>query len=468
MSGSETVRVVGLVRADLPPGWSCWKVRRLSDETKWDHYMLSSEGRKFRSQKEVNEFIAKENPELGQITFKVPNLETAVSEEKDSKPTANNQKRNLHQSCIKTFFAQRTTANATMKGEPEIATLPPVAVLSRSSSNERSEDMQDGSSNSSHTDTNSNVLERDITNIVEEKYSVGITADADVMSNEKDVNTAGDDLDADVVKPTPDPGTDTPPILETKPAPEANNVEEADADCGGEASPKPEEVPTPKRKRGRPKKSAIEDKECPSRSEKTVVKHQKQKIDHEKGKNPTNSEKDPTETRFEDNDVCEFGKDEAPEAKNVEEAEDGVGEASPKPEEVPPPKRKRGRPKQSAIEDQECPSRSETVVKKRKIDSEKEYNPTNSEKDATETMSEEFGKDELQYIKEIEEFMKKVDLDFQPKPLTKGDGNCWYRAAAAQVEIHDIPNQPRDHKALDRNISKRSNLSRKESGLSAS
>ena len=287
-----------------------------------------------------------------------------MSEEKDSKPTAIN--RNLHQSCITTFFAQRTTANATMKVEPEIAGVPPVAVRSRSSSIDRTEYMEDGSSNSSNTDTNSNVLESDATNIVEGKK----TADADAMGNEKDI-TVGGHLEAAVVKPTLDPDTAPPPILETKPAPEAKNVEEADGDCGSEASPKPKEVPPTKRKRGRPKKSAIEDKECPS-SSKRVVKPKKQKIDPEKEKNSTNSEKDATEPRSEESDVCEFGKD------------------------------------------------------------------------------------ELQYIKEIEEFMKAVDLNFQPKPPTKGDGNCWYRAAAAQVVIHDIPDQPRDHKATDRNISKRS------------
>jgi len=361
VSCEETGRVVELARADLPPGWSCWKVQRLRDKTKWDHYLLSSEGRKFRSQKEVNEFITSENPELGQITFKVSNSETSMSEEKDSKPTAIN--RNLHQSCITTFFAQRTTANATMKVEPEIAGVPPIAVRSRSSSIDRTEYMEDGSSNSSNTDTNSNVLESDATNIVEGKK----TADADAMGNEKDI-TVGGHLEAAVVKPTLHPDTDPPPILETKPAPEAKNVEEADGDCGSEASPKPEEVPPTKRKRGRPKKSAIEDKECPS-SSKRVVKPKKQKIDPEKEKNSTNSEKDATEPRSEESDVCEFGKD------------------------------------------------------------------------------------ELQYIKEIEEFMKKVDLNFQPKPPTKGDGNCWYRAAAAQVVIHDIPDQPRDHKGMRLQVS---------------
>ena len=34
------------------------------------------------------------------------------------------------------------------------------------------------------------------------------------------------------------------------------------------------------------------------------------------------------------------------------------------------------------------------------------------------------------------------------RECTKGDGNCWYRAGADQVVLHNLPGLPRDHKAL--------------------
>ena len=34
------------------------------------------------------------------------------------------------------------------------------------------------------------------------------------------------------------------------------------------------------------------------------------------------------------------------------------------------------------------------------------------------------------------------------RDCTKGDGNCWYRACADQVVLHNLPDLPRDHRAL--------------------
>ena len=34
------------------------------------------------------------------------------------------------------------------------------------------------------------------------------------------------------------------------------------------------------------------------------------------------------------------------------------------------------------------------------------------------------------------------------RECTKGDGNCWYRACADQVVLHNLPDLPRDHRAL--------------------
>ena len=39
------------------------------------------------------------------------------------------------------------------------------------------------------------------------------------------------------------------------------------------------------------------------------------------------------------------------------------------------------------------------------------------------------------YLEEISKFMEATDLGLIPDPPTKGDGNCWYRAAAEQVSI---------------------------------
>jgi len=57
-----------------------------------------------------------------------------------------------------------------------------------------------------------------------------------------------------------------------------------------------------------------------------------------------------------------------------------------------------------------------------------------------------------QYIAEINQFMKEIKLDLEAKPATIGDGNCWYRAAASQVVLHEIPNKPRDHKAMRQEV----------------
>ena len=57
-------------------------------------------------------------------------------------------------------------------------------------------------------------------------------------------------------------------------------------------------------------------------------------------------------------------------------------------------------------------------------------------------------KDEENYIVEIEELMKSNSLPFTPSPPTKGDGNCWFRAVAEQVECHNIANKARNYRAL--------------------
>eukprot|EP00090_Calanus_glacialis_P025349 TRINITY_DN39582_c0_g1_i1.p1 TRINITY_DN39582_c0_g1~~TRINITY_DN39582_c0_g1_i1.p1 ORF type:complete len:984 (-),score=341.52 TRINITY_DN39582_c0_g1_i1:173-3124(-) len=66
---------------------------------------------------------------------------------------------------------------------------------------------------------------------------------------------------------------------------------------------------------------------------------------------------------------------------------------------------------------------------------------------------EELTENELDYIAEIDQFMKETNLQLEPKPATKGDGNCWYRAAACQVVFHQISNKPRNHKSMRLEVS---------------
>ena len=56
--------------------------------------------------------------------------------------------------------------------------------------------------------------------------------------------------------------------------------------------------------------------------------------------------------------------------------------------------------------------------------------------------------DEADYIKYIEDLMTANNLALTPSPPTKGDGNCWFRALADQVEFHNIPNKARNFKSL--------------------
>ena len=71
---------------------------------------------------------------------------------------------------------------------------------------------------------------------------------------------------------------------------------------------------------------------------------------------------------------------------------------------------------------------------------------TNKEVDEDEV--EELTKDELNYISEIKKFLKANKLPLSPTPPTKGDGNCWFRAVAEQVEFHHIPHKAKNYRSL--------------------
>merc|ERR1712141_828379 len=61
----------------------------------------------------------------------------------------------------------------------------------------------------------------------------------------------------------------------------------------------------------------------------------------------------------------------------------------------------------------------------------------------------------------ISKFMEATDLGLIPDPPTKGDGNCWYRAAAEQVIVHSIPRVPKEHLKLRKEISDHAHRQRK-------
>ena len=68
--------------------------------------------------------------------------------------------------------------------------------------------------------------------------------------------------------------------------------------------------------------------------------------------------------------------------------------------------------------------------------------------DIDEDYDKEFSHQYHSYIKEINVFMAENDLNLKAFPLTKGDGNCWFRAVAYQIVIQNIPDKARNHRAL--------------------
>ena len=59
-----------------------------------------------------------------------------------------------------------------------------------------------------------------------------------------------------------------------------------------------------------------------------------------------------------------------------------------------------------------------------------------------------FTSDELKYIEDIDKFLKETNLNLKASPATKGDGNCWFRALADQVVLHDLQDKARNHRSL--------------------
>merc|ERR1719458_1442428 len=97
------------------------------------------------------------------------------------------------------------------------------------------------------------------------------------------------------------------------------------------------------------------------------------------------------------------------------------------------------------------PTTDEKLVKKAKK-TKKGARSEEADEDASED-SEDIDVVNESYLEEIAKFMEATDLGLIPDPPTKGDGNCWYRAAAEQVIVHSIPRVPKEHLKLRKEIS---------------
>ena len=91
-------------------------------------------------------------------------------------------------------------------------------------------------------------------------------------------------------------------------------------------------------------------------------------------------------------------------------------------------------------------------VKSKKVKSKKEEtavtNRNLSNDDIDEYYDKEFCHEYHCYVKDINIFMKKNGINLKAFPLTKGDGNCWFRAVAYLIVIQNIPDKARNHRAL--------------------
>ena len=81
------------------------------------------------------------------------------------------------------------------------------------------------------------------------------------------------------------------------------------------------------------------------------------------------------------------------------------------------------------------PTTDKELVKKAKK-TKKEARSEEADEDVASEGNEDIDVVNESYLEEIAKFMEATDLGLIPDPPTKGDGNCWYRAAAEQVSPH--------------------------------
>ena len=90
-------------------------------------------------------------------------------------------------------------------------------------------------------------------------------------------------------------------------------------------------------------------------------------------------------------------------------------------------------PDENANEDGAAKKETKAKKKKLKETSDQAEAAFEDEEEDGDDGNEELVKDEIQYIEDVRTFLAVTDLCLVPDPPTKGDGNCWYRAAADQV-----------------------------------
>ena len=71
-----------------------------------------------------------------------------------------------------------------------------------------------------------------------------------------------------------------------------------------------------------------------------------------------------------------------------------------------------------------------------------------SNREVEDNTEEGLGTAEVEQLGYIQDLLNANQVALCPTPPTKGDGNCWFRALADQVELQDIPGKARNYKSL--------------------
>jgi len=107
---------------------------------------------------------------------------------------------------------------------------------------------------------------------------------------------------------------------------------------------------------------------------------------------------------------------------------------------------------ESKLESEQETVKEEIKSKKKKIKKTKtrtvvtDRNLTNDDIDNEDEKT--FSPEEVEFVTEMNQWLLETDLGLEAGPITKGDGNCWFRALSEQVNIHNLPDMPRNHRSL--------------------
>jgi len=105
---------------------------------------------------------------------------------------------------------------------------------------------------------------------------------------------------------------------------------------------------------------------------------------------------------------------------------------------------------ESKLESEQETVKEEIKSKKKKIKKTRtvvtDRNLTNDDIDNEDEKT--FSPEEVEFVTEMNQWLLETDLGLEAGPITKGDGNCWFRALSEQVNIHNLPDMPRNHRSL--------------------